>query len=75
MSNKCYDTLKLIQLVLPLLATFYVAICAIWGLPYGDEVANTAIALEALISGVIKVASEIYNRKIADDESEESEDA
>lgn len=71
MSNKCYDTLKFIQLLIPVVATFYVAIAAIWGLPYGDAVSSTAIAVEALISGVIKVASEIYHKKIA----EESEDA
>ena len=39
MSNKVYDVLKFIaQIVLPALATFYLTLAGIWGLPFGEQV-------------------------------------
>ena len=37
MSNKVYDVLKYIaMIVLPALATLYAALAGIWGFPYGE---------------------------------------
>ena len=39
MSNKIYDTLKVVaEVVLPALGTLYFALAGIWGLPYGEEI-------------------------------------
>ena len=44
MSNKVYDVLNKIQRWLPALGVFYLAISAIWHLPFGDEVNATIVA-------------------------------
>ena len=39
MSNKVYDVLKWIAMVvLPAIATLYLALAGIWGFPYGEEI-------------------------------------
>lgn len=47
MSNKLYDVLKWVAiLLLPALATFISVVFNIWGLPYGDAIAQTITALD-----------------------------
>ena len=47
MSNKVYDVLKFIAMVvLPAIGTLYFALSSIWGLPYGEEIVGTITAVE-----------------------------
>lgn len=73
MSNKVYDILKFIaQIVLPALATFYLAIAAIWGLPYGEQIAGTIMAIDALLGAILGVSTKKYNaRKLLEDKLDE----
>ena len=42
MSNKCYDVLKWIALiVLPAIGALYFALSQLWGLPYAEEIVGT----------------------------------
>lgn len=53
LSNHQYDLLKrIVQLILPGLATLYFGLAAIWGLPYGEEIVATFTSL-ALFGGVL----------------------
>lgn len=62
MSNKTYDTLKWIaQLLLPAIATLYVALAEVWGLPLAKEVAGTISAVDVFLGAVLKVSSNRYN--------------
>lgn len=62
MSNKTYDILKYIALVvLPALATFVIAITGIWGLPYGEAIAATITAIDAFLGALLKISSNKYN--------------
>ena len=64
MSNKAYDILKWIALVaLDAVGLFYSAIAGIWGLPYGDKVLETCVALSVLLGTLIGVSSAQYNKK------------
>lgn len=64
MSNKVYDILKNIALiVLPALVTFWIAIAEIWGLPYGKEIAATITAIDTLLGTILKISSVKYNAK------------
>ena len=64
MSNKVYDVLKWIALVaLDAVGLFYSTISAIWGLPYGDQVLETCVALSVFIGALVGVTSAQYKSK------------
>ena len=64
MSNKAYDVLKWIALVaLDAIGLFYSTIAGIWGLPYGDQVLETCVALSVLLGALVGVSSTQYNKK------------
>lgn len=69
MSNKIYDILKFIaQIVLPAIATFYVTIAGIWGLPLGDEISRTVMAVDTLLGAILMISTANY--KLANVEPE-----
>ena len=64
MTNKTYDILKWIALILlPALATFYAAIAAVWGLPYTEQVVGTITAVDTLLGTLLKISSDKYAAK------------
>ena len=64
MSNKVYDILKFIALiVLPALGTLYFALCKIWGLPYGEEIVGTITAIDTFLGALLGISSVQYNKK------------
>ena len=64
MTNKVYDVLKFIaQIVLPAVATFYVTIASIWGLPLGDEISRTVMAVDTLLGAILMISSHQYEKK------------
>jgi len=63
-SNKWYDRLKYVaQIVLPALGTLYFAISEIWGLPYGEEIAGTILAVDAFLGALLKISTNLYLEK------------
>ena len=64
MSNKMYDVLKWIALVvLPAIATLYFALAGIWGFPYGEEIVGTITAIDAFLGALLGISSAQYNKK------------
>lgn len=62
--NSVYDILKYISLVvLPAIATLYLTLSNIWGLPYGTEIAATITAIDTLLGALIGVSSERYKKE------------
>lgn len=68
MSNKTYDFLKNLALVLPIIITFVMAIFKIWNIPYATEVGLTFSAFNTLIAGIVQVANKIYKNKLKKEE-------
>lgn len=67
MSNKVYDILKWIAMVvLPAIATLYLALAGIWGFPYGEEVVGTIAAINAFLGALLGVSSAKYNKKVSE---------
>jgi len=61
MSNKVYDILKYIALiVLPAVATLYLTLSTIWGLPYGEAVAATITAIDTFLGALLGISSKKY---------------
>ena len=64
MNNKVYDILKWVALVaLDAVGLFYSTIAGIWGLPCGDQVLETCVALSVLLGTLVGVSSAQYNKK------------
>lgn len=64
MSNKVYDVLKWIALILlPALGTLYFALAGVWNLPYAEQVVGTITAVDTFLGAVLGIASAGYNRE------------
>ena len=71
MSNKVYDILKTIALIwLPAIGTLYSALAAIWGLPFGEEIVATIVAIDTFLGAILQISSASYKKK--EDEENES---
>lgn len=62
MSNKTYDTLKTIALLVLPIGTFISTILNIWGLPYAEQVQQSFIALDVLCGAVVTIAKAQYDK-------------
>ena len=61
LSNKVYDTIKFLTLVLlPGLATLYFAVAQIWGLPKAEEVVGTISAISVFLGVLARVSTSAY---------------
>lgn len=64
MSNKVYDILKWIALVvLPALATLYFALAGIWNFPYGEQIVGTITAIDTFLGALLGISSINYAKK------------
>lgn len=72
MSNKTYDILKYIaQVALPAIATFYLAVAGIWGLPYAEQVGGTIMAVDTLLGTMLHISSKNYTPPSRPDQADE----
>lgn len=62
MSNKTYDTLKLIALLVLPIGTFISTFFDIWGIPCAEQIQQTFIALDVLCGALVTIANEMYKR-------------
>jgi len=61
MSNKTYDTLKTIALLVLPLGTFVSTIFDIWGVQYSQQIQQSFIALDVLCGAVVTIAKARYD--------------
>lgn len=63
MSNKVYDILVWIaQVVLPAIGTLYAALAGIWGLPFGEQIVGTILAVDTFLGAVLKISNTKYKK-------------
>ena len=62
MSNKTYDTLKFIALLIAPLVTFAASLVDIWGIPHGTQIVATLAAIDVLVGAVVAIAKAIYDK-------------
>ena len=63
MSNKVYDVLKWIALVvLPALAILYGSLAGIWNLPYAEQIPDTITAVDLFLGVLLGVSSATYKK-------------
>lgn len=71
MSNKTYDTLKNIALIIVPIFAWISSIVNICGVPYAETITAILTATDTMIGGLVIVAKQIYEKK----ESEGEDDA
>lgn len=74
MSDKLYNFLNKLQRWLPSVGLFYLALCVIWGLPFGDEVNQTIIAVATLLGATLEISNVVYLKKVSDSIENKSEE-
>lgn len=64
MSNKVYDILKWIALILlPAIGTLYFALAGIWSFPYADEIVGTITAVDTFLGVLLGISTMNYNKQ------------
>ena len=63
MSNKAYDTLKLIALIATPVSVFIVAVLSALGVPQTDVVTAILAALDTLLGSLVEIARRNYSNQ------------
>ncbi len=63
MSDKTYDTIKNIALVVAPVITFLGALISIWNVPFTAEITATLAAIDTLAGAIVIVAKRIYDEQ------------
>ena len=67
MNSKIYDALKYVaQIILPALATLYLTLAGIWGLPFGEAISGTIMAIDTFLGVALKTCTNNYNKNKED---------
>ena len=63
-NDKLYDILKwMAMFFLPALALLIQTVFSIWGIPYGEQISATIVAINAFIGACIGISNIGYNRE------------
>lgn len=60
MSNKTYDKLKFISLLVAPAVVFVAALVDTWGIPYGSQIVSTLAAFDVFFGAVVTIANKRY---------------
>ena len=63
MTDKTYDTLKFIALLIAPIVTFCAALVEIWGIPYGPQIVATLAGIDTLFGAVVAIAKAQWEKK------------
>ena len=65
LTDKIYKVLKWIaQFCLPSLGTLYFALAGILGLPYGEQVIGTVVAVDTFLGVILGISTAQYNKAV-----------
>ena len=63
MTNKAYDFLKFIALIVLPISEFVGAMAHIWGFAYGAEIVASLVAVDALLGTIVKILADRYHKE------------
>lgn len=73
-NDKTYDILKWVaMIVLPALATLYLGLSNVWGLPYGEEISTTITLVNTFLGAVLMISNTQYKKRVDVDAYSEQE--
>lgn len=65
MSNKVYDILKWVALILlPAVGALYFGLSQIWGFPYGEEIVGTISIIDTFLGALLGISTMNYNKGV-----------
>jgi len=64
MSNKTYDKLKTIALVVVPFIALISTLCNIWEVPHADKITASLVAIDTLLGALVKTAGDSYQKKL-----------
>lgn len=68
-NDKIYDILVYVaQIALPALALLVTEIARIWGLPYGVEISETIMAIDACLGAFLMIGKKRYEKQLEEDD-------
>lgn len=70
MSNKTYDTIKKIALLIAPAVTFFAALVDVWGIPYGSQIVATLAALDTFVGVAVSILAATYKKQNEGSESD-----
>lgn len=73
MTNKTYDTIKLIALLIAPAVVFVAAVVDIWGIPYGSQIVATLAAIDTFTGAAVAILAANYHKNNEKDETESTE--
>ena len=64
-SNKIYDVLKWLAIfvVFPALAILIKQCFGIWGIPYGNQISETVVAVNAFLGAILGLSNTVYKKR------------
>ena len=63
--SKVYDILKWTCIIaLPAVSTLYAGLCAVWKLPYANEIPQTITLIATFLGVLLGVSKASYNEKV-----------
>ena len=62
-SDKTYDTLKIIGLIAVPILTFLAALVSIWNVPYAEQITLTLSAIDTLVGSLVVILNTIYKNR------------
>lgn len=66
-NSNTYDLLKWIaMIVIPAFGTLYFALAGIWGLPYGEAIEGTCLALTTFLGAILQISKSAYDKQGGD---------
>jgi len=66
MSNRTYDIIKNVALLLTPVLAFMASLVTIWDMPHGPEITATLTALDVLAGAIVVAAKRIYDGREGD---------
>jgi len=64
MTNKTYDVLKWVALILlPAMGALYFGLAGIWNFPYGEQVVGTITVIDTFLGAILGISTVQYNKK------------
>ena len=70
LSNEAYDILSFVgKIVLPAIATLWLALADVWHFPYKVEIATTIVAIDTFLNTLLGISSANYYKEIAERET------
>ena len=70
MSNRTYDTIKMVSLLAVPLVAFIGALCTIWDVPHAEQITATLTAIDTLLGAVVVILAKEYHKPVDMDTSD-----